>query len=113
MPPAFTLYGARGSTNTDRVRLSPRLASPTTNSCSLTCNRSVENIKRHLWGKVPVVTFPDSFNLYESRAICKYLASKYSFPPLPLGPDAKAAGLFDQAQSEEMLLLVSQGSQSR
>ncbi|KDN65456.1 putative glutathione S-transferase domain-containing protein [Colletotrichum sublineola] len=47
--------------------------------------------------------FSDRFTLYESRAICKYLASKYSLPLLPQGPDAEAAALFDQAQSEEML----------
>lgn len=65
--------------------------------------QSGDNFKRHPWGKVPVVTFPDGFTLYESRAICKYLARKYSFPLLPAEHDVEAAALFDQAQSVEML----------
>lgn len=65
--------------------------------------QSEENMKRHPWGKIPVITFPDGFILYESRAICKYLARKYSFPLLPTDSDAEATALFDQAQSEEML----------
>jgi len=65
--------------------------------------QSKENMKRHPWGKIPVITFPDGFTLYESRAICKYLARKYSFPLLPPDSDVEATALFDQAQSEEML----------
>jgi glutathione S-transferase len=60
-------------------------------------------LKRHPWGKVPVITFANGFTLYESRAICSYLAKKYSFPLLPLGSDVEASALFDQAQSTEML----------
>jgi glutathione S-transferase len=60
-------------------------------------------MKRHPWGKVPAITFPDGFTLYESRAICKYVASKYSFPLLPADSDIKTAALFDQALSVEML----------
>src|SRR3954470_5009930 len=60
-------------------------------------------MKRHPWGKIPVITFPDGFTLYESRAICKYLAKKYSFPLLPPDSDVEAVALFDQAQSIETL----------
>jgi len=60
-------------------------------------------MKRHPWGKVPVVTFPNEFTLFESRAICKYLAKKYSFPLLPPDSDLEAVALFDQAQSVEMV----------
>ncbi|KAK2040092.1 glutathione S-transferase domain-containing protein, partial [Colletotrichum somersetense] len=108
MSPAFTLYGAPGSTNTDRVRLTLAEGGFTDYELVLVNlqkgeQKSEENMKRHPWGKVPVVRFPDGFTLYESRAICKYLAAKYSFPLLPPTPDAEAVALFDQAQSEEML----------
>jgi glutathione S-transferase len=59
-------------------------------------------MKRHPWGKIPTVTFPDGFTLYESRAICRYLTKKYSFPLMPSESDHEATALFDQAQSEEM-----------
>ncbi len=67
------------------------------------CTQSEENMKRHPWGKVPNITFPGGFALYESRAICKYLARKYSIPLLPPDADLEAAALFDQAESVEML----------
>ncbi|KAF2128250.1 glutathione S-transferase [Dothidotthia symphoricarpi CBS 119687] len=105
--PAFTLYGARGSTNTDRVRLT--LAEGGFTDYELVLfnlykgeQKSEENMKRHPWGKIPVITFPEGFTLYESRAICTYLARKYSFPLLPTDSDIEATALFDQAQSVEM-----------
>lgn len=73
--------------------------------------QSEEHFKRHPWGKVPAITFPEQpeedgklTTLYESRAICKYLARKYAFPLLPSAADAsiEAAALFDQAESVEM-----------
>jgi glutathione S-transferase len=67
-------------------------------------------MKRHPWGKIPVITFPDGFTLYESRAICKYLARKYSFPLLPPDSDVEAAALFDQAQSAEMFYFAEPAS---
>ncbi|KAK7414049.1 hypothetical protein QQX98_007081 [Neonectria punicea] len=106
--PAFTLYGFRASTNTDRVRLT--LAEGGFTDYELVVlnlqkgeQKSKEHMNRHPWGKIPVVTFPDGFTLYESRAICKYLARKYSFPLLPPESDVEATALFDQAQSEEVL----------
>ena len=59
-------------------------------------------MKRHPWGKIPSVTFPDGFTLYESRAISQYLARKYSFPLLPPQSDVEATALYDQAASEEL-----------
>ncbi|CAN9242704.1 unnamed protein product [Alternaria sp. RS040] len=106
--PAFTLYGSRGSTNTDRVRLTLAEGGFTDYQLVLVNlqkgeQKSQEHMKRHPWGKVPAVTFPDGFALYESRAICKYLARKYSFPLVPQGTDVEAAALFDQAESTELL----------
>lgn len=59
-------------------------------------------MSRHPWGKVPALLSIEGLHLYESRAICKYLATKYSFPLLPLASDLEAATLFDQAQCVEM-----------
>lgn len=106
--PQFTLYGARGSTNTDRVRLTLADAGFTDYDLVLLNlmkgeQKSLDNMKRHPWGKVPAVEFPDGLVLYESRSICKFLAQKYSFPLLPEVTDATATALFDQAQSVEML----------
>ncbi|KAF1936659.1 glutathione S-transferase, partial [Clathrospora elynae] len=105
--PAFTLYGGRGSSNTDRVRLTLAEAGFTDYELVLINmakgeQKSEENMKRHPWGKIPAITFPDGFTLYESRAICKYLARKYSMPLLPSESDLEATALFDQAQSVEM-----------
>ncbi|KAJ6783812.1 hypothetical protein PWT90_06118 [Aphanocladium album] len=94
--PAFTLYGARGSTNTDRVRLT--LAEGGFTDYEL----SEEHVARHPWGKIPVVDFPNGFILHESRAICKYLARKYGFPLLPPASNAEATALFEQAEGIEM-----------
>jgi glutathione S-transferase len=106
--PAFTLYGSRGSTNTDRVRLTLAEGGFTDYDFVLINlqkgeQKSKEHKKRHPWGKIPVITSAEGFTLYESRAICKYLATKYSFPLLPPASDVEAAALFDQAQSEEIL----------
>ncbi|ERS98132.1 glutathione S-transferase [Sporothrix schenckii 1099-18] len=106
--PQFTLYGARGSSNTDRVRLTLADAGFTDYDTVLLNlatgeQKSRDHVQRHPWGKVPAVAFPDSdFVLYESRAICKFLAHKYNFPLLPAATDLPATALFDQAQSVEM-----------
>lgn len=137
--PAFKLYGARGSTNTDRVRLtlaeggftdyelvilnlqkgeqkvSGRLSANHSISlkqriCHIVSRvsqeltwslQSDENLKRHPWGKVPVLVNPDGFTIYESRAIAQYVARKYKFPLLPPSSDLEATAMFDQALSVE------------
>ncbi|CAN9266937.1 unnamed protein product [Alternaria alternata] len=105
--PAFTLYGSRGSTNTDRVRLTLAEGGFTDYELVLVDLQKGEQKVTSPMGKVPAVTFPSGFALYESRAICKYLARKYSFPLVPqVGSstdDIEAAALFDQAESTELL----------
>jgi glutathione S-transferase len=66
-------------------------------------NQSKDHITRHPWGKIPAITTAEGYTLYESRAICKYLATKYSFPLLPPPSEVEAMAYFDQAQSAEML----------
>ncbi|KAI9147491.1 Acyl-CoA dehydrogenase family member-like protein [Paramyrothecium foliicola] len=106
--PAFTLYGARGSSNTDRVRLTLAEGGFTDYELVLLNlqqgeQKSEENLKRHPWGKIPAITFPGGFTLYESRAICKYITRKYAFPLLPSASDIEAMALFDVAESTEVL----------
>lgn len=105
--PAFTLYGARGSTNTDRVRLTLAEGGVSDTDYELVFlnlqqgeQKSKEHLARHPLGKVPV--FVDSgFTLFESRAICKFLAQKYSMALIPPESDLEAMALFEQAQSVE------------
>jgi glutathione S-transferase len=59
--------------------------------------QSEEYLKLNPWGKVPAITYPNGFTLYESQAICKHLATKYSLPLLPAPSDIEASALFDQA----------------
>ncbi|KAK8116463.1 Glutathione S-transferase [Apiospora kogelbergensis] len=96
MSPVFTLYGGRGSSNTDRVRLTLAEGGITDYEQVIVNlqkgeQKSAEHMKRTPWGKIPAVTFADGFTLYESRAICKYLAKKYSLPLLPPDSDLEAS----------------------
>ncbi|TVY82755.1 Glutathione S-transferase [Lachnellula suecica] len=104
--PAFTLYGSRGSTNTNRVRLTLAEGGFTDYGLVLLNlqkgeQKSKDHMNRHPWGKVPAITFAEGFTLHESRAICKYLATKYSFPLLPPASNVQATAIFDQAQCVE------------
>ena len=104
--PAFTLYGAQGSTNTDRVRLT--LAEGAFTDYDLVLldlqkgeQKSTDHKSRHPWGKVPALVIADGLTLYESRAICRYLAIKYPSPLMPAAGDIEATALFEQACSVE------------
>ncbi|KAH8168917.1 glutathione S-transferase domain-containing protein [Sarocladium implicatum] len=105
--PAFTLYASPNSTYSKRVRLT--LAEAGFDDYELVLlnlmkgeQKQPSHIQRHPFGKVPVVVFPDGFTLYESRAICKYLCKRFSFPLLPAESDLEASTKFDHAQMVEM-----------
>lgn len=104
--PVFTLYGARGSTNTDRVLLTLAEGGFTEYELVLLDlykgeQKSEENVKRHPWGRVPAVVFPKGFTLHESRVVSAYLARKYDFPLVPSATDFEATAQFEQAQAIE------------
>ncbi|KAJ7641846.1 glutathione S-transferase [Roridomyces roridus] len=64
-------------------------------------HKTPEFLAMHPFGQIPVID-DDGFILYESRAICRYLADKYADqgPPLyPRGPKERA--LVEQAASVE------------
>ncbi|KAH6950321.1 glutathione S-transferase [Ilyonectria sp. MPI-CAGE-AT-0026] len=56
--------------------------------------------KHHPFAKVPAFQDAD-INLFESRAICRYLASKHRSELGPPAGDVKALALFEQAASVE------------
>ncbi|KAJ7169349.1 glutathione S-transferase [Mycena crocata] len=64
-------------------------------------HKSAEYLTKHPFGQVPVID-DDGFVLYESRAICRYLAEKYATQGTSLIPtELKAKALFEQAASVE------------
>ncbi|KAJ7098547.1 glutathione S-transferase [Mycena belliarum] len=64
-------------------------------------HKTPEYLAMNPFGLVPVID-DDGLILYESRAICRYLAEKYADQGPPLIPtDPKAKALFEQAASVE------------
>ncbi|KAG8686774.1 hypothetical protein FRC08_012325 [Ceratobasidium sp. 394] len=55
------------------------------------------------FGAIPVIVDEDGTQLFESRAICRYLTAKYGKDSglMPASDDLKAYGLFEQAASIE------------
>ncbi|PPQ66676.1 hypothetical protein CVT24_008829 [Panaeolus cyanescens] len=65
-------------------------------------NKSPEYLAKQPFGQVPYLD-DDGFILYESRAIARYIATKYADQGTPLIPkDMKAQALMDQAISVEI-----------
>lgn len=63
------------------------------------------HLKLQPFGKVPVLE-DDGYFVYESRAICKYIAKKYAGQGTKLIPedgDLKAYGLFEQVRAGEFI----------
>lgn len=54
-----------------------------------------EHLARQPWGQIPTFEDDDGWQLYESRAICRYLDSKLSGPSL-LPPDSRQRALVEQ-----------------
>ena len=67
-------------------------------------HKSAAHLARQPFGQVPYID-DDGFVLYESRAICRYIAAKYRNQGATLLPDPtdlKALALFEQAASIEV-----------
>ena len=67
-------------------------------------HKTPEFLSKQPFGVVPYID-DDGFILYESRAICRYIAAKYRDQGIPLLPDPedlKATALFEQAASIEL-----------
>ncbi|KAJ7215773.1 glutathione S-transferase [Mycena haematopus] len=64
-------------------------------------HKSAAYLEKQPFGQVPYID-DEGFILYESRAICRYIADKYANQGTPLVPtDTKGKALFEQAASIE------------
>ncbi|KAG9220442.1 hypothetical protein CCMSSC00406_0003898 [Pleurotus cornucopiae] len=64
--------------------------------------KSSQHLEKQPFGKIPFIV-DDGFVLYESRAICRYIATKYAEQGPPLIPkDLQAWAKFEQAASVEL-----------
>ncbi|PVH72097.1 glutathione S-transferase [Cadophora sp. DSE1049] len=105
MAPAFKLYGNRGSANSERVRLM-LLDAGFTDYEYVVLNPDVslkgpDHLLLHPFGKIPALVMSDGFTLFESRAICTFLARTLNLPLLPTASDTEGTALFEQAASVE------------
>lgn len=99
---AIKVYGAAASTCTKRVltaleekNVSYELVPV---NFAVAEHKSPEFLKKQPFGKIPVLE-DDGFLVFESRAICKYIAKKYAGQGTKLIPDendVKGYALFEQ-----------------
>ncbi|PMD18667.1 putative glutathione S-transferase [Hyaloscypha hepaticicola] len=101
------LHGVKGSTCTQRVLTALYEKEVPYELITIDFAKAEHKSEKYLklqpFGKIPVLE-DDGFNLFESRAIAKYIAKKYASQGTPLMPaegDLKAYGLFEQACSLE------------
>lgn len=104
---AIKVYGAAASTCTKRVLTTlveknvPYELVPVNFAAGE--HKTPEFLKKQPFGKMPVLE-DDGFLVYESRAICKYIAKKYAGQGtklIPADEDVKGYALFEQACSIE------------
>ncbi|KAF8595192.1 glutathione S-transferase [Ceratobasidium sp. AG-I] len=105
---AVTIYGMTFATCTRRVitvcnELGPKYDLVTVNIMEGEHKKPEYLENKHPFGVIPVLVDEDGTQIYESRAIARYLTTKYGKDSglLPDGSDAKAYGLFEQAASVE------------
>ncbi|KAI9855343.1 MAG: hypothetical protein M1813_009801 [Trichoglossum hirsutum] len=103
----LTLYGAPYSTCTQRILMTLHEKQVPYEfvlvDLKIGAQKQPEHVKRQPFGQIPAID-DDGFILYESRAICRYLALKYADQGTPLIPpttDIKATAIFEQAASVE------------
>lgn len=105
----FKIHGAAFSTCTRRVALVLREFNIPYELVSVnfaTAEHKSEEFRKHQpFGQVPYIVDDDGFELFESRAIGRYIAAKYRGQGpalLPDGSDPKKLAKFEQAASIEL-----------
>ncbi|KAF7332913.1 Glutathione S-transferase [Mycena venus] len=98
------IYGAKGATCTRRVATILHELKVPFELIEVDVmkgeHKTPEYLKKQPFGQIPYID-DDGFILYESRAICRYIAAKY--PESGLIPtEPKANALFEQAASAEL-----------
>jgi len=101
---SFKLYGPNYSTNTRRVAVVAKERNIPYEQIHVELakaeHKRPEHVEHQPFGEVPYIVLDDGFELYESRAIGRYLATLGSGPGLvPTEPRARAK--FEQAASIE------------